>query len=233
MDRDALVVQTKRHTGNRSSSGTLTVDDTWYADRVNEAYRWVATFQGHVTRPGSERSQFRSLRFYELQDELSNTIASASSTNFVEYQTGVFTLIALYDMTNDRYVPRRSERHLMKRNRTETGAAPLIWAPAGDGNVAGYKVWPIPTSDTSVIEYARMYPTDLGASDSPVIPEAWHPLIHIKAGSLACDLLKMYDDADRLERKALEFIASRKTPVEEAMAAGGARWVPVGAIRRV
>lgn len=222
MTPDELILRIKQHTGNRTSAGpTLVIDDDWYAARLNDGYKHVATFQGMVSRPGIRQPQFRVLRFVELEDRIERTINSGLSDNFIANSTGVFAVYGLWDQTNKRPIRIRSKRRLMEKDPTDSGDI-QIWAPMGDGGVAGYRIWKVPDASTTIHEHVYNYPETLTAGGSdPVIPENWHEAVHLAGGMIACGLLQMDDQSARLQTELHTMIATHRTPVEEARTGGG------------
>lgn len=226
MTPDQLVTLTKQHIGNRTG-----VSDTWVLDRVNSAYRRLATWQGQVMRPGRKQPQNRVLRFYELEDYRDKVVGPGGS-NFVAHAITTFSLLSLYDVTNGRKVRRTSRRSIEYRDPTDAGSA-LLWAPGGQGGLAGYYIYKTPVVATTLREYLYKYPETLvAAGAAPVIPEQWHDCIHMGAGAEAAGLLEMTDIEVKLEQMLTRTIAGRRTPHEEARSTGGSRYVFVGAKSR-
>ncbi len=219
MTGSELVVLTKQHAGNRSSS---TYDTAWYLARVNEAMRWVATYHNQQTK--------RVIRFPELHDIVDSRLLTANpSNNFVANSSGVYATLALYNETDSRPVSLTSFRDMTRRGRTDAGAV-QSWVPYGEGDTAGYLIWRIPSVNTEITEYVYKYPTDLTTSTSPVFDEAWQHAIHLKAGSLAAMLQGRDEEMRRLGEMAVFDIEQRQLPGEDTRV-GGRSWFRVGGRR--
>lgn len=208
-----IVDEIQRHVGNRTSS---VFDDTWFVDRMNEAYRRLATFRDPQSR--------RVVRFPQFYDrKKSRTLAAAPSDNFVANQAGVYSVLAIWDLTNARKVSRRSQRYMMSLDRTQTGTI-LYWCPYGQGNVAGYLIWKLNTLETQIDEFVYNYPETLANGGiEPVIDVAWHEAIHLIGGSLAAGLQGIRDKEQLLMSNAVSFIRTHVTPMEEVQSGGGRR----------
>jgi hypothetical protein len=225
---------TKQHLGNRTSTN---IDDTWYNARVLSGYRQLCTFQGYVQAPGMRQPQMRRLGFFELQDRQARSLTTALTSNFVTPSpaTNVVTVTDIYDRTNNRGLDRRGLRDIMIRDPDATGR-PMIWAPAGEGGVVGYYIDRRPGvvgDNIDVYETVYKYPADF-ASDvaTPVIPDVWHVAITYAAAAEGALLLDMPEKHTEMNGKFAEFIAARKSPIEQAAfsgLAGQRRWTPIGA----
>lgn len=219
---------------------TSTDDATWYIDRVNSGYRRLATFQGFVTTPSMKTPSQRILRFHELESMTARTLnggAFPTSRNFVQpavSSTLVYSMLDVYDRSNDRWLQRIPIKYMRRLNPDENGT-PLRWTPGGDGanpQAVGYYVHPKPTAasaeEIDVYEYAYRYPAALTGTDSPIIPEVWHPAIAFAAAAEGALLLDMPERHTELEQRFMSYIAERKSPYEEGSYAGGRRYFNVG-----
>jgi hypothetical protein len=225
---------TKQLLGNRTSTN---VDDGWYDDRVQSGYRQLCTFQGLVNAPGMRRPVMRRLGFFELQDRQARTLTTSLTSNFVtpSPSTDVVTVTDLYDRTNNRGLDYRGLRDIFQRDPDATGR-PLIWSPAGQGGVVGYYIDKRPgvtADEIAVHEYVYKYPTALALdATAPVIPDVWHVAIAYAAAAEGALLLDLPEKHTEMNGKFTEFIAARKSPIEEAAfsgLAGQRRWTPIGA----
>lgn len=231
MTPDELTTLAKQALGNKN----VTSDSAaWYLARVNSAYRRICTFQGPVKRPGMRQPQLRVLRFFELADSITNTITSALTDNFVTpatSQASLFMVTDVYDTTNDRWMSRPGLRHMRRLNPDATGI-PREWVPDGKGGVLGYRIYPRPSTsaeEITVREYVYKYPAALTSGGAaPVIPEPWHQAIWIAAAAEGARLLEWPEKAAEFESQFMEFLAERKSPMEEASSSGGRRWFTVG-----
>lgn len=218
----ALKDRVKQVLGNRTSTN---VSDTWYGDRVNSAYSRLCTFQGMVSRPGITQPQFRILRFFELERRDTRTL-SAATTNFVTpTATDTCVVLDVYDRTHDRGLKRTSTREMRRLDPDATGT-PRYWRPAGNAGTIGYEVYPYVAASADAIdvyEHTYTYPVALAsATDTPVIPAAWHPAIWMGAAAEAAELLDVPEKAQEMEARFIGFISERKSPREEAAYSGRA-----------
>jgi len=228
LDRDALVALTKQALGGRNSG---LMNDAWYVDRVNAAYGRICTFQGQVQTPGMSQPQFRVLRFFELYVDADRTI-SISTHNFVSPTTARTVYVDnVYSLTDDRRLIRKSARWMNKRNPDE-GGVPRFWTPMGRGGVSGYYIHPRPLvsgDEISVRERVYQYPDALSTgAAAPVIPNAWHGAIWRAAAAEAAALIDWPEKETEMENSFMLFISRRRSPIEEAGAAGGRRHYNVG-----
>ena len=227
---DDLLALTKQALGGRST-GLMT--DTWYQGRINAGYSRLCTFQGPVLAPGASESQRRVVRFNELYETDTHTIAPGLSSNFitpVHSAHTVFYVDNVYDITYDRRMRRKAIRYMKSRPRTTTGA-PRMWAPAGDAGVVGYYVWPLPsTTAHDVEETVYVFPEALatGGANDPIIPASWHDAIWMAAAQKAASIIDWPEKAQEMEQMFMSFIATNRSPVEEAGGAGGRRWIGIG-----
>jgi hypothetical protein len=235
LTRDELVALTKQALANQT--GGL-MDDAWYRARVNAALSRVCTFQGLVTAPGVRRPQFRTLRFFELYNDNDQTLAFGDytgppTTNYTVPATSnpIVYVDNVYNLTDDKQLERKSIRYLNSLNPEQTGK-PLRWAPGGKGAV-GYYIHPIPSvaaENISVRERTYEYPPELTTDVAPIIPAAWHKAIWLAAAAEGASLIDWPEKEAEMEQRFMAFIAERRSPVEEAGAAGGRRWYGVGGI---
>lgn len=233
MTKAELRTATKQALGNVSST---TVTDTWYDSRVYSAYRRLCTFQGQVTRPGSVQPQFRVLRFYELEQRSSRALNTSLAENFVTpNSSNVFSILDIYDRTNDVPLRRMSRREWLALDPDDTGT-PTRWHPGGKSGYMGYYIDKRPSAgdgseDITVYEYTYQYPATLTLDTTePIIPLEWHPAIWYGAVAEGAQLLDDSEKAAEYEALFIKFIAERKTPHEEAMTgySGGRRYIPIG-----
>jgi hypothetical protein len=215
-----LITQVKQLLVNRTSA---TLDTTWYLARVNAGYRRLATWAER--RP--DGSTIRQVRFPQLYDVINRTIASGLGSNFIANSTGVYSVISLWDATNTRRIVRKPLRRLQTIDPTDTGYI-RIWAPGGDGGVAGYFIWALPETNTSVDQYVYTYPETL-ANDAtaPVIDEAWHEAIELLAAADAARQLAIPEAKAEFMQEARDFIGSQVLP-SEVHGSGGPHWFTVG-----
>jgi hypothetical protein len=229
----ALLALTKQALGGRTG-GLMT--DSWYIDRINMAYARVASFQGLVMAPGMRRPQFRVLRFFELYREDDRTIRTTDVTdsNFITpaFAKPVVYVDSVFDLTNDRMLRRKAIRHMNRLNPAQAGQ-PTQWCPTGRNAASGYLVHPVPAvaaDEVLVREKTYRYPDALTSAldDTPIIPSAWHAAIWRAAAAEAAELADWPEKAAEMEQKFMSFLAERRSPVEEAGAAGGRRHFTVG-----
>ena len=215
---------TQQHIGFKVITTGDVTGDNWYDERVNAAYRRLVTFQGRV--PSTPRPTKRILRFFEFEQETDRSI-SIGTTNFITPAgTRVHMVMDVYDLTNARWLARRSTKEMRRLNPTEPGT-PLRWVPGGKGGALGYFIHPIPTAsdhEISVREYYYQYPDTLTTGQSPSIPDEWHIAIPYAAAAEAALLLDWSERHQEMEQKFLAFIAERKSPHEEASFSGGRRY---------
>lgn len=233
LDQEALRTITKQLVGNRTSA---TIDDTYYNARILSGYRRLCTYQGPVRSPGMAQPQMRKLGFFELQHRQARTIDETQVGNFItpDPSSDVVTVMDIYDRTNNRGLDRRGLRELLSRDPDALGV-PRVWCPAGQDGVVGYYVDRVPETSSQAIdvyEYVYKYPLPL-ANDiaSPVIPDVWHIAIAYAAAAEAALLFDMPEKHTELEGKFMDFIAERKSPIEESDhggLAGNRRWTPIG-----
>jgi hypothetical protein len=224
---------TKQYLGGRTSTQ---LDDDWYDARINESYREVVTFQGDVKFPDFPRPRFRVLRFFELEDYIERDLDENMTDNFVDITASpgddqVAHVLDIYNETDRRPLLRISTRAIRRRDHTRDGR-PREWAPAGYGGKRGYYIYPWPDGTAgyaiSVREYVYRYPTALSQdSHEPIIPDAWHPLLAIKAAELGARLIDWQEKAAEMQGKFIEFIAERRSPFEEAGFGGGRRRITI------
>jgi len=229
-----LVALTKQTLGGRNT-GLMT--DAWYVERLNSAYARLCTFQGQVNSPGMRRPVLRVLRFFELYTRTDTTIVSGALDNYIEatvhLDAGNTAYIDdVYDLTNDRPLQRKSSRYMNSRNPDDVGV-PRSWSPAGrDATSAGYLIHPRPgvvADEISIRETAYNYPRELVEStQNPVIPGTWHRAIWLAAVAEAATVIDWPEKAQEYEQLFMTFIAERRSPVEEAGAAGGRRHFTAG-----
>lgn len=233
-----LKTRVKQVLGNRThSTSSITVDDTWYGERVNSAYRAVCTFQGLVTRPGARQPQFRILRFFELENRTSRTLTTVLTSNFVTPSMGVAVAYMqdIWDVTNARGMRRVSRREILGLNPNQDGT-PRNWCPAGSAGVNGYYINPRPQTSTyniTVYEYTYNYPTALTSVATPIIPDEWHPCIWMKAAEEGAALLGLDVTEGEMRGAFKDYIAERKSPAEDSAfsgLAGPRRSVTVGGV---
>jgi hypothetical protein len=226
-----LIALTKQALGGRA---TGLLNDAWYTSRINSAYARLTTFQGMVQAPGMRKPQHRAVRFFELyeDDDRDITAAIVTTSNFITptaTSAQVVYVDNVYDLDNDRPLARKSVRHLNRRNPQETGT-PQIWCPGGKG-ATGYYIYPIPSTSSEEIavrERTYQYPAVLTGADVPVIPAAWHTAIWYAAVAEGAALLDWVEKAEEYEGKFIQFIAERRSPVEESGGAGGRRHFSIG-----
>jgi len=163
----------------------------------------------------------------ELETTNSQTISTTLTDNFITpISTGrdLYMVTDLYNTTDKRPVRRISKRKMQRLNPTETGK-PRLWCPVGSLTGVGYRIYPIPSTSSQQItvrEYSYYYPLILSTdSQEPVIPDEWHPVIWMMAAAEGALLLDWTEKEQEMEGKAKLFIASRKSPYEEASFAGG------------
>lgn len=203
-----LITLTKQHVGNRAS---VNVDRDWYLVRVQDAYQDLTTLSVPLPQGGR-----RVVRFDELYDTNDVVLPSAMTSNFQASQSDTWSMIALYDLDNNRDICNKPLRMLLRDNPTSTGRV-LRWAAYAKDGVAGYLLWKIPSSDLNVREsvYKRAE-TLADDSTEPVIPDDWHECIHIIAGSKAARLLNLPDLSTRLSSDAINMIQAKRLPREES-----------------
>jgi hypothetical protein len=175
------------------------------------------------------------VRFFELYQDDDRTLTTSlfTASNFV---VPIFTAIAsvvyvdsIYNLTDNTPLRRKSIRYLNSRDPQATGT-PQMWCPSGSGS-GGYYIHPIPSTTAeqiSVRERVYQYPTVLTGSAAPVIPAAWHAAIWMAAAAEGASLIEWPEKATEMEQRFMAFIAERRSPVEEAGAAGGRRYFTVG-----
>lgn len=220
MTTDEIVDRTQQHVGNRAST---TLDDGFYLDRVNEGYRDLASYSVRDQKDNITRH----VQFNELNDTNERTILSTITNNFIANPSDTYSVLAIRDKTTNRPINRKPLRRLLRSDATEVGNI-LIWSPYGKAAVAGYLIWQLPKADTDIIEYIYKFPETLVAGTGvPVIPETWHPAIHLLAGQRAALLLGLPDLSKELAAQTSDFINKRALPSEVA-GSGGPRWFGVG-----
>ncbi|MEE8489938.1 MAG: hypothetical protein V3S43_06345 [Acidimicrobiia bacterium] len=203
-----LVTLTKTESGNRTST---TRTDPWFLDRVNEAYRWLATYKNEASTGGT-----RTVRFQEFHQIITRTISASPATNFLANSTRVYANLVLYNVTDDRPMHRKPLLWMQRRSRTETGSV-AFWTPYGESDVSGYLFWRVPTTAVTLHEHVYRYPEALlDGAVAPVIPESWHDIIYTEAAARAALLGNDKDLYDKLHVKAIEAIETRGLPFEEA-----------------
>ena len=169
--------------------------------------------------------QFRILRFFELEQRSARAISAGTSNFITPTASNVCVVTDIYDRTNDRGLKRVNTREMRRYDPDATGV-PRYWRPAGDAGTIGYEVSPYPAAASSAIdvyEYTYNYPASLvNATDSPVIPAAWHPAIWMAAAAEAAEILDIPEKSQEMEARFVGFIAERKSPREESAYTGRA-----------
>lgn len=219
MTKAELRTRTKQAVGNRTST---TVTDTWYDERVLNAYKQLVTYQGQVSRPGGRQPQFRILRFPQLEDRLTRSLTSALTSNFVANQTAVELVDDIFDRTTNRGMDRESERRIRQLDPDEVGI-PRRWEPASEGGVDGYYIWPRPNAaehNIDVYEYVVLTPVLVADGDSPLIPAEWHQAITYLAASEAAALFDMSEKSGEMRQNFMGVVSSLQAPNELRAAAG-------------
>ena len=229
-----MIALAKQALGGRSS-GLMT--DAWYIDRLNSGYSRLCTFQGLVMAPGMRRPQFRVIRFHELYDDTDSTL-TITSDNFISVRDGlaagsVVYVDNVYDLTNKRPLFRKATRFMNSQDPDDLGI-PRSWSPAGSKGNTGYFIHPRPGVAGDVIAVRNRtynYPKILveGTQD-PIIPGAWHKGIWIAAVAEGAQIIDWPEKAAEHEQLFMKFLAERRSPVEEAGAAGGRRHFTVGGL---
>ncbi len=220
MVNDDLLANTKGLLSNRAST---VFDDTWYFDRLNTAYGWLATFDD---KTGGRK---RSIRFAEFYDQITRVLPALPSTNFVANSPNVFSILSLWDTTNARRIRRKSATFIANRNPAEEGSI-LNWAPSGSDEsgtrTAGYRVWKKPDVTTTVIENVYLIPETLAASASigPVIPAAWHDAIYLKAAAYAALLMGLKSEAADFHSAAVTVTRDLRLSADDSFAYGPRRF---------
>lgn len=219
MTTDELVDRTQQLLGNRSST---VLSDAYYLDRVNEAYQWLSTFDDRI------QGRKRSIRFNELEDQISRTLAASPTTNFVANSANVFSVIALWDTTNARAIERKGSRRLARQNPALEGRI-LMWSPAGSNEsgtrVAGYRIWKKPDVSTAIIETVYLNAEALVAAGvGPVIPSIWHTPIYIKAAAITANLEGLPDEAAKFNAAAIQATRELRLPSDDAQSFGSRRF---------
>ena len=232
-----LLALVKQSVGGRNS-GLMT--DAWYITRLNSAYSRLCTFQGVVMAPGMRRPQFRVIRFYELYEDVDHTLVIGTD-NFIEVLDGltadsVVYVDNVYDRTNDRPLKREAIRYMNSQNPDDLGI-PRRWCPSGNHGSTGYFIHPHPGVTNDVItvrERTYNYPPELVDAtpeiQNPIIPGAWHKGIWLAAVAEVADIIDWPEKSAEFEQKFMKFLAERRSPVEEAGAAGGRRHFTVGGL---
>lgn len=232
-----LLALTKQSLGGRNS-GLMT--DAWYVDRINNAYSRLCTFQGIVMAPAMRRPKFRVIRFHELYDDADYNIVAGAADNFISVPNGttegsVVYVDNVYDLTNNRPLDRKSLRYTLDRNPDDFGI-PRSWCPTGSRGATGYFVHPRPedSGDAILVRHRTYnYPQELIATAlvvDPIIPPPWHAGIWIAAAAEAAAIIDWPEKSAELEQMFMKFLAERRSPVEEAGAAGGRRHFTVGGL---
>ncbi len=231
-----LLALIKQSLGGRNT-GLMT--DAWYVARMNSAYARLCTFQGVVQAPGMRRPQFRALRFFELYHDIDDSIGDGLTDNFIIAPTGLYTgsvvyVDNVYDLTNDRPLQRKSIRYMNTRNPDDLGL-PRIWSPAGTGQQVGFYVHPRPGVPAEVIGIRNRtynYPPLLSSGgQDPIIPGAWHKAIWLASVAEGAQVIDWPEKALEYEQLFMQFIAERRSPVEESGAAGGRRHFTIGGLQ--
>lgn len=205
MTANEIVTAVKQRVVNLTNA---TFTDAWYLDRVNQGYRDLATFYD------PQRKQ--PLRFPHFQTTRNKTIAAAMSTNvFAVSDADIFSVTALWDLTNGRDVPERAIRELELINPTLTG--PLLkYAIVGTGVGLALRIYKIPTVSTSIRLGVYLYPEALVTGGvAPIIPEVWHKAIELFAAMDAADKQGLPDRRAELRGMVIDEIRSHRSPTQE------------------
>ena len=235
MTRLEMQTRLKQALGNRASTVGVTIDDTWYNDRLLEGYQALLTMQGPTTGPSRGGGMYRRvLRFPEMETRVSTSL-DIDTDNFVANASGTLLVLDIFDRDHDRPVSRPSEHNFKLRDPDETGI-PREWYPAYEAGVSGIRVWPYPsTADEEIDVYLDVVtdPETTFTSDSsvPRIEPVWHMAIVYKAAELGADLLEWPERAQEMSGKFDNYVArqlSRHEQQSRTAVGSQMRYIQVG-----